>query len=99
MNTYWISSDPASDADIEAAFNWYESEQAGLGFEFLEEITATYERILAGPQKYAVLQSENRRTPLRRFPYGIYFAVEGDEIFIIAVLHSARDPEEWQFRI
>jgi plasmid stabilization system protein ParE len=99
VNTYWISSDPASDADIEAAFNWYESEQAGLGFEFLEEITAAYERILAGPQKYAVLRSEIRRTPLRRFPYGIYFAVEGDEIFIIAVLHSARDPEEWQFRI
>ena len=99
MKTYRISSDPASDADIEAAFNWYETEQPGLGFEFLDEISAAYERILTGPQKYAVLRSEIRRTPLRRFPYGIYFAVEGDEIFIIAVLHTARDPEEWQYRI
>ena len=41
MKGYRILSNAASDADIEAAFEWYESEQPGLGLEFLNEIRAT----------------------------------------------------------
>jgi hypothetical protein len=37
VSRYSLLSDVASDADIEAAFEWYESEQPGLGFEFLGE--------------------------------------------------------------
>ena len=35
----------------------------------------------------------------RRFPYAIYFSIEGEIIVIVAVLSTARDPEEWQRRI
>jgi len=68
---YRILSNAASDADIEAAFEWYESEQPGLGLEFLNEIRATHLRILDEPLKYAVLRSGIRRAITRRFPYGI----------------------------
>ena len=40
MNRYRLLSDVAADADVEAAFDWYESEQPGLGLEFLEELRA-----------------------------------------------------------
>jgi len=96
---YRILSNAASDADIEAAFEWYESEQPGLGLEFLNEIRATHLRILDEPLKYAVLRSGIRRAITRRFPYGIYFSIEDDVVLIIAVLHTARDPAEWQFRV
>jgi len=96
---YRILSNAASDADIEAAFEWYESEQSGLGLEFLNEIRATHLRILDEPLKYAVLRSGIRRAITRRFPYGIYFSIEDDVVLIIAVLHTARDPAEWQFRV
>lgn len=61
MKAYRILSDVASDADIEAAFEWYESEQPGLGLEFLDEIRAAYGRILDGPFKYEDLRSGIRR--------------------------------------
>ncbi|MBA3569450.1 MAG: type II toxin-antitoxin system RelE/ParE family toxin [Pyrinomonadaceae bacterium] len=99
MKGYRILSNAASDADIEAAFEWYESEQPGLGLEFLNEIRATHLRILDEPLKYAVLRSGIRRAITRRFPYGIYFSIEDDVVLIIAVLHTARDPAEWQFRV
>jgi len=99
VKRYRLLSDVASDADIEAAFEWYESEQLGLGLEFLEEVRAAYERILDGPFKYQELRSGVRRALTRRFPYGIYFSVEDDLIVVIAVLDTARDPAEWQFRI
>lgn len=98
MKRYHLLSDVAADADIEAAFEWYESEQSGLGLEFLDEVRAAYARILDGPFKYQELRSGIRRALTRRFPYGIYFSVEDDLIVVIAVLDSARDPVEWQLR-
>lgn len=38
MKRYGLLADVATDADIEAAFEWYESEQPGLGLEFLDEL-------------------------------------------------------------
>ena len=99
MKRYHLLSDVASDADVEAAFEWYESEQSGLGLEFLDEVRAAYTRILEGPLKYQELRSGIRRALTRRFPYGIYFSVEGELIIVIAVIDTARDPAEWQFRI
>ena len=72
MSRYHLLSDAAADADIEAAFEWYESEQPELGFEFLDEVRATYDRILDGPFKYQELRSGIRRALTRRFPYGVY---------------------------
>ena len=99
MNRYNLLSYAASDADIEAAFEWYESEQPGLGFESLDEVRAVYDRILGGPFKYQELRSGIRRALTRRFPYGIFFSIEGDVIVILAILDTARDPAEWQSRI
>lgn len=99
MNRYDLLSDVASDADLEAAFEWYESEQPGLGFEFLDEVRAVYDRILDGPFKYQELRSGIRRALTRRFPYAIFFSIENDFIVIVAILDTARDPAEWQSRI
>jgi len=71
----------------------------GLGLEFLDEVRAAYTRILDGPLKYQELRSSIRRALTRRFPYAIYFSLENDLIVVIAVLDTARDPAEWQFRI
>ena len=57
MNRSHLHSDIASDADIEAAFEWYESEQPGLGFEFLDEVRAVYDRILDTARDPAEWQS------------------------------------------
>jgi len=99
VKRYHLLSDVAADADIEAAFEWYESEQLGLGLEFLDEVRAAYTRILDGPFKYQELRIGIRRAITRRFPYAVYFSVEEDLILVIAVLDTARDPAQWQFRI
>jgi hypothetical protein len=33
---YTIEAESAVEADVEAAFNWFEGEESGLGFEFLK---------------------------------------------------------------
>lgn len=98
MIKYRLVSEPQADIDIEATFHWYENEQSGLGLEFLDELRATYDRIVEGPLKYQELRSGIRRALVRRFPYAVYFAVEGYVIVVLAVLHASRDPAEWQRR-
>jgi plasmid stabilization system protein ParE len=98
VTEYCLVSDSRADLDIEATFHWYENEQPGLGRDFLDELRATYDRIVKGPLKYQELRSSIRRALVRRFPYAVYFAVEDDVIVVLAVLHASRDPAEWQGR-
>lgn len=99
MKRYAVEAEIAVEADVEAAFDWYEGEEPGLGFEFLDEVRAAYHRILEHPFGFQDLRSGIRRALTRRFPYAVYFSVEGETIVIVAVLSTARDPAEWQRRI
>jgi hypothetical protein len=38
VKQYAIEAERAVEADVEAAFSWYEGEEPGLGLEFLEEL-------------------------------------------------------------
>ena len=98
MTQYRLEANIAVELDVEAAFEWYEVEETNLGIVFLEELRSTYQRILDHPLAFQELRSGIRRALTRKFPYAIYFVIEGSTILVIAVLHTARDPEEWQKR-
>lgn len=98
MTAYRLVSDSRVELDIEAVFSWYETERSGLGEEFIGELRACYERIMRYPLGYQDLDDGIRRALVRRFPYCVYFAVEGDAIVVLAVLHAGRDPAVWQRR-
>jgi plasmid stabilization system protein ParE len=98
VTEYQIVVEPRAAREADAAANWYEDESPGLGQQFLTELNATYHRVLSGPLGYQVRRGDTRRAPLRRFPYAIFFAIEGDVIIVTAVLHVRRHPTEWQRR-
>ena len=98
MKQYRLEAEVAVELEVEAAFEWYEGEEPNLGIEFLEQVRSTYYRILENPLAYQELRSGIRRALTRQFPYAIYFSIEGETILILAVLHTARDPAEWQRR-
>ena len=99
MKQYRLEAEAAVELDVEAAFEWYEAEEPNLGFEFLEQLRIGYRRILESPLAYQELRSSVRRALTRQFPYAIYFSIEGETILILAVLHTARDPAQWQHRV
>lgn len=76
---------PEARLDLEAAARWYESQEQGLGRQFLQEVRLTFERIRANPETY---------------PYGvIYMPVAGTSFSVVlAVLHCGRDPKLWRER-
>ena len=84
--------------EIDAAFDWYESQREKLGVEFLEALLKQFERIQVNPEAYAILWRQVRASPMRRFPYIIYYRLLADRINVIAVQHGHRNPGAWRRR-
>lgn len=99
MKHYQSEAEAAVEFDIESAFSWYEAVEPGLGTDFLEQLRLVYRRILENPLGYGERRSGIRRALMRQFPYAVYFSIEDETILILAVLHTARHPAEWQLRI
>ncbi len=76
-----------AEKELEDAIVFYESASPGLGLAFLEEIEKTIARILKHPNAWANVSESHRRCRTRKFPYGLIYAIEGDEIIISAVMH------------
>jgi plasmid stabilization system protein ParE len=89
---------PEAEAEFLAAIDYYENCAEGLGHDFAVEVYAAVERISAFPTAWPVLEGEVRRCQTRRFPYGVLYTEQGNDIYILAVMHLHRDPEYWKHR-
>ena len=94
---------PEVEQDVAEAAIWYESRQAGLGVEFVEEVIRVWDALEENP----LLNS--RRHPHKnirwrypdRFPYRVIYEVDeaGQTVIVAAVLHAARHDRHWQSRV
>jgi len=50
------------------------------------------------PQQFPAVFKNVRRALLCRFPYMLFFTIEGDTLLVIACFHASRDPRLWQQR-
>ena len=90
---------PEAEAEIVRAARYYEKRVEGLGARFLSEFEATATRILEAPERWRLLEGDVRRCLMRRFPYGIYYRVDTDEVRILVVKHHSRHPDYWKERV
>lgn len=91
---------PAAEAEVAAAAEWYETRREGLGVDYVAEVDAVFERIVAMPQTFPLWRADRtyRKAPLKRFPYLVCFRLVGDVIEVVAVAHAKRRPGYWAGR-
>jgi plasmid stabilization system protein ParE len=89
--TWHASTRPAADGDISEARDWYERQRPGLGDEFLAAVAEVFLRLEAAPEQFPIYYRGFRRALTERFPYKIFFRIEGDAVIVFRVLHAARD--------
>lgn len=97
MNRQMIVS-PAAEADLREARDWYESQYAGLGDQFLDLVAEVLELVRSNPKLFAIARYDLRIARVRKFPYLVVFREDDDQITIVAVYHGSRDPRGWQTR-
>ncbi|HEX9668274.1 MAG TPA: type II toxin-antitoxin system RelE/ParE family toxin [Thermoanaerobaculia bacterium] len=88
----------AAKLDLLEARNWYEERQPGLGDAFLDEVEAVLQSLPEYPEMHPRVERRVRRAVLNRFPYGLFYEINGETIGVLAVLHGARSPEHWRRR-
>ncbi|WP_029146685.1 type II toxin-antitoxin system RelE/ParE family toxin [Methylophilus sp. 5] len=89
---------PEAVLELREAIFYYEHRQIGLGKQLNQEIKSTVELIKAHSQAWIIIGNNIRRTLVRRFPYGVLYTVEKDEIHILAIMHLNREPNYWKDR-
>ncbi len=89
----------AAKAELEEAVSSYEHERKGLGEGFALEAEDALARILQFPHAWSALSKNVRRCRLNRFPYGIVYSLQNEEILIVAVMHLHRKPGYWKNRL
>lgn len=82
----------AAREDIRGARDWYEDQTLGLGDKFGEALDGAMALISENPMMFPAIQGRARRALMRRFPYAIYFVVDGDRVSVLRILHQARNP-------
>lgn len=82
--------------ELALAFAEYEGAQRGLGQSFLDEISRIERHLETNPRLYQRVLGDIRRAIVRRFPYGLFYVVDGDTVHVLACFHLHRDPARWE---
>lgn len=90
---------PQAEEEMNAAAQYYESQSQALGSEFLIEVERTTEGISSNPKAAPTIRNGIRRRLLRRFPFGLLYKIEENQILILAAMHLRRRPGYWRDRI
>lgn len=90
---------PIAQQEMDEAIQWYEAQSPGLGARFLAEVLHAFGLIQQFPTAWHPLSANTRRCRLKRFPYGVIYATETNEIIVIALAHLHRKPAYWSTRL
>ncbi|MBI2371807.1 MAG: type II toxin-antitoxin system RelE/ParE family toxin [Deltaproteobacteria bacterium] len=69
-------------ADIREAARRYEEQRPGLGRTFVRQIDALLDRVRVNPMQHQVVYREIRRAIPRRFPYGVFYRIDGLDVLV-----------------
>jgi hypothetical protein len=78
--------------DLLEGFNFYETQETGLGSYFLSNLNADIESLLLYRGLHEKAHDYYFRFLSRRFPFAIYYTFDEQIIYIHAVLDCRRDP-------
>ena len=96
---YKLSIRKEAEADIAEAYQYYEDCRPNLGSAFMICIDEAISRIERNPRQNRVIGKDIRRALVKRFTYGVFYTLNGNEIIVLAVAHARRNPAHWQSRL
>jgi plasmid stabilization system protein ParE len=89
---------PAAEEEFKEAVLWYGNQQEGLDLEFVRCIDDAIQKIKRNSGLYPIEFENYRKKVVRRFPFKIVYEITEDHIYILAVFHSRRNPEQLKLR-
>jgi len=85
----------AAETEMFEAAVYYEMQVKHLGGDFLGIIEEAIDEIIEMPTTWPEIESGIRKRIIRRFPYSILYALNGNEVVIVAIMHQKQKPRYW----
>jgi plasmid stabilization system protein ParE len=85
--------------EMNDAILYYELKFTGLGDAFKEEIKRSVKRIVKYPKAWTPIDDEIRKYVMHKYPFSIYYSIDKNTLYIIAIAHQHRKPNYWIDRI
>lgn len=85
--------------EFDEASDWYEQRRTGRGALFTAAVQEVLDRIADQPRFYALAFEDAREAPVSGYPYCVYYREEPNQVLVLAVFHTSRDPSIWQSRV
>jgi hypothetical protein len=82
----------AAAQDLIDGFRFYEMQESGLGQYFLDSLFADVDSLLLYAGIHPVCFGTYQRLLAKRFPFAVYYKIDGDQILVYAVLDCRRNP-------
>jgi len=88
-----IEIQPSALADLKRGFYFYESQESGLGDYFLNSLYSDVDSLLLYAGIHSIHFGGFHRLLAKRFPYGVYYKLDEQRVFVAAILDLRRDPK------
>ena len=85
--------------DLLDGYRFYETQATGLGQYFLDSLFSDIDSLMITAGVHPVHFGQYHRLLSRRFPFAIYYRIEGQRVLIYAVLDCRRDPSVIRARL
>lgn len=84
---------PSAKRDMRRGIRFYQKQQEGLGAYFLDSISADIDslQLLAGVHP---MRRDHHRFLAERFPFWIYYRIDGEIAYVVAILDARQNPEK-----
>lgn len=89
---------PEAQAELREAAAYYQKRRGGLGEKLLEAVQEITAKAHQNPRRCSPISPVYRCCRVERFPYGVVYRVDGDDMFVVAVMHFKRKPGYWKGR-
>jgi toxin ParE1/3/4 len=90
---------PDAVVEFNHSIEYYDNCAEALGLDFATEVHSSIERILAHPLAWTEIDHGIRRCLVSRFPFGVLYSIEADQIYILAIMNLHKDPDYWNYRL
>lgn len=82
----------SAEEDLLNGFNFYERQQAGIGTYFLDSLYADIDSLMLFGGVHPKADGRVHRALAKRFPFAIYYELEGNTATVVAILDCRKNP-------
>ena len=84
---------PLAQMEVADAYQWYQQPHIQMGDAFLLELERTNAFLTRNPYLYPKVEQDLRSAHLNRFPYTLFYVVDGDTVNVLSCFHQYREPK------